>query len=67
MLASPLTLGLIALGLGIQAIPPDLLARNARRLSNWPAPATALLTAGLILAVDALRPAGVAPFIYFQF
>jgi D-alanyl-lipoteichoic acid acyltransferase DltB (MBOAT superfamily) len=64
---TPLDLALILLGLGIQAMPPRLLEGVAERLCRLPA---AVMGAGLacaILVVDALRPEGVAPFIYFQF
>ncbi len=66
-LVTPLDLALIALGLGVQAAPPRLLERAALRLRALPAPAAGLALGGCMLVVDAMRPAGVAPFIYFQF
>jgi D-alanyl-lipoteichoic acid acyltransferase DltB (MBOAT superfamily) len=66
-LLTPLTLGLIVLGLGVQAAPPRSLEAIAGRLGALSAGAAGLILAAAILATDALRPAGVAPFIYFQF
>jgi D-alanyl-lipoteichoic acid acyltransferase DltB (MBOAT superfamily) len=66
-LLSPLELALILIGLGVQFAPPRLLEGWADRLGRLPAPAAALGLAGALLVVDALRPAGVAPFIYFRF
>lgn len=66
-LVTPLDLALIALGLGVQAAPSRLLERAAWRLRALPAPAAGLALGAGMLVVDAMRPAGVAPFIYFQF
>ncbi|MEQ8966027.1 MAG: MBOAT family protein [Azospirillaceae bacterium] len=65
--ATPFVLVLLAAGFAGQLLPPDLPARVAGRLRPLPPVALGAL-AGLTLAViDALAPAGVAPFIYFQF
>jgi D-alanyl-lipoteichoic acid acyltransferase DltB (MBOAT superfamily) len=65
--ASPLCLGLIVLGLATQALPAGSLEGTARRLARWPAVGAAAAIAASILVIDAMRPAGVPPFIYFQF
>jgi D-alanyl-lipoteichoic acid acyltransferase DltB (MBOAT superfamily) len=64
---SPLDVALILLGLGLQALPPRLLGTWAVSLARLPAPVMGGMVAAAVLAVDALRPAGVPPFIYFQF
>ncbi len=66
-LVTPLSLLLVALGLAIHAVPPRGVQGIAVRVRRWPAPALGLALGALILIVDALRPAGVAPFIYYQF
>jgi hypothetical protein len=66
-LVSPLDVALILLGLGTQALPPRLVEAWAARLGRLPAPALGAGVAASVLVVDALRPAGIAPFIYFQF
>lgn len=63
----PFLLGTIALGLLLNHLPPLALQRIARRVSALPAPAMGALTAAAILMIDAARPDGVAPFIYYQF
>jgi len=65
--ATPFVAVLLAVGMAGQFLPPDLPARTAARLHPLPPVAVGAL-AGLALAIiDALSPAGVAPFIYFQF
>jgi D-alanyl-lipoteichoic acid acyltransferase DltB (MBOAT superfamily) len=66
-LLTPLSLALIVIGLAVQASPPRILEGIAGRLGALPAPIVGVIVAGAIMAIDALRPAGVAPFIYFQF
>jgi alginate O-acetyltransferase complex protein AlgI len=65
--ASAFTVGLIGLGLAMQFVPGDV----PRRLANWlvTVPDWTLATAsGLALvAIAAMGPDGIAPFIYFQF
>jgi alginate O-acetyltransferase complex protein AlgI len=65
--ASAFTVGLIVLGLAMQFVPGDV----PRRLANWlvTMPDWTLATAsGLALvAIAAMGPDGIAPFIYFQF
>jgi hypothetical protein len=66
-IVTPLEVALIATGLGVQAAPPRLLEGLAARLRALPAPVLGAGLAASVLVVDALRPEGVAPFIYFQF
>lgn len=65
--ASLFTVSLIGLGLAMQFAPADWPRRLAIRLAGWPDWAVALASGAGVVAVDALGPDGVAPFIYFQF
>jgi D-alanyl-lipoteichoic acid acyltransferase DltB (MBOAT superfamily) len=60
-------LALLMLGLALQAVPRDMPARVARALAGWPLWAWSAVAGVAVVAVDALGPDGVAPFIYFQF
>ncbi len=64
---TPLCAALLAVGIGLCALPRDALPRAARALARLPAPAAGLVAASLILLIDAAHPDGVAPFIYYQF
>lgn len=64
---APFTFGLIALGLGLHFTPHGWLGRAAAEVARVPAPLVGVGLASAILVADALRPAGVPPFIYFQF
>jgi hypothetical protein len=64
---TPFTALLIALGLAINWAPANLLERLAGAAARLPAPAYGLALGLAILMIDAQRPVGVAPFIYFQF
>lgn len=64
---TPFLVGLIALGLLFQFTPRDLGRELALSLRALPSPALGLLLGFGILAVWAMAPEGVAPFIYFQF
>jgi len=66
-LVTPLSLALVALGLAIHAAPVGILQATAARVRHHAAPVIGLSLGVLILIVDALRPEGVAPFIYYQF
>ena len=66
-LVTPLSLGLVALGIGINFLPARWLRQGAERIRRWPAPALGVAVGALILVIDTMRPAGVAPFIYYQF
>ena len=65
--ASPLVIGLIVLGMGLHFGPPRAIGDIALRLRAWPAWAMGAALALALLVVEAMRPEGVAPFIYFQF
>ncbi len=64
---APLTAGLLVLGLVLHAVPRQLAARLAGYAGSWPNWAWAVVAGVGIVAIDALGPDGVAPFIYFQF
>jgi D-alanyl-lipoteichoic acid acyltransferase DltB (MBOAT superfamily) len=65
--ATPFTVALVVLGLSLHAVPRDMPGRLARLAVAWPA-WTWGVTAGVVMvAIDAMGPEGVAPFIYFQF
>ena len=64
---TPLGLVLIAIGLALHFLPADGTARVAIRVRRLPAGLAGAFTGFAILAVDAMRPEGVAPFIYYQF
>ncbi|MFD1036422.1 MBOAT family O-acyltransferase [Sphingomonas hankookensis] len=66
-LVTPLSLALVALGLAIHAVPVGILQATAARVRHHAAPVIGLSLGVLILIVDAMRPEGVAPFIYYQF
>jgi D-alanyl-lipoteichoic acid acyltransferase DltB (MBOAT superfamily) len=65
--ATSFAVGLIVLGLALHAGPRDLPARIAHWLVAWPAWACSAAAGAAVVAIDALGPDGVAPFIYFQF
>jgi hypothetical protein len=58
---------MIVLGMACQFGPPDAIQRLGRRLQALPFWAVGLVGTLLLLLVEGLRGAGVAPFIYFQF
>lgn len=66
-LVTPLSLALVVIGLGMHALPRLGLQRLAASLRGWPAPLVGVLLALGLLLVGAMRPEGVAPFIYYQF
>jgi len=66
-LLTPLLLGLIVLGMSFHHFPPFAVQRVAIRVRAMPALPVGLAAGFLILIVDAMRPEGVAPFIYYQF
>lgn len=67
MFLRPLILALLALGAIGQFLPPSLMPRAATAFARWPVLAQGIAVGGAIVAIDALGPVGVAPFIYFQF
>ena len=67
MALTPFLTVLILAGLAMHALPSRGIETAARGLARLRSPFAALIVAGLFLIVEALRPSGVAPFIYFQF
>ena len=66
-LLTPFTALLIGVGLLLHAAPAGGLPAVARLARRLPAPVYGLAFALVLLAIDAQRPDGVAPFIYYQF
>ena len=64
---TPFLAGVIVLGLALHALPPRTLERAAAGLRYLPAPALGVLIGAVMLIIEAIRPAGVAAFIYYQF
>src|SRR5262249_54049477 len=67
LLLTPLLLALILLGMSLHFMPRFTIQQAAMRVRALPAPAVGIGAGLLIVAVDAMRPEGVAPFIYYQF
>ena len=67
VMLTPLMLTLIAGGLAMHWLPPRAIEGVAERLKTAPSLTLGLLIGAAILLVEAVRPEGVAPFIYFQF
>ena len=66
-LVTPLVVATVAGMIALQFVPSGWYRDLRVRLSHVPAVAQAVLFACALVMVDALGPAGVAPFIYFQF
>lgn len=66
-LVTPMILTLVVVGLSLHALPPRAGEGVAQLLAKLPSPATALLFGVAVLVIEAIRPEGVAPFIYFRF
>jgi hypothetical protein len=64
---TPLLLALILIGMSFHYFPPHTIQPTAMRVRALPALPVGLAIGALILIVDAMRPEGVAPFIYYQF
>jgi alginate O-acetyltransferase complex protein AlgI len=64
---APLGAALMALGLALHFMPAGALERVALALQRWPAVALGAGFAACLLLIEAMRPDGVPPFIYFQF
>ena len=60
-------LALVAVALALHALPPDWQFGLERRLAGWPAWGLGLGFGAVVVLILTLGPAGVAPFIYFQF
>lgn len=67
MMVTPLLLTLIVGGLAMHWLPPRAIEGVAERLKTAPSLTLAILVGIAFLLVEAVRPDGVAPFIYFQF
>jgi D-alanyl-lipoteichoic acid acyltransferase DltB (MBOAT superfamily) len=64
---TPMAVALILAGLATQALPERMLEHVAARVARMPALAAGVGLAVLMVGIEALRPEGVAPFIYYQF
>jgi alginate O-acetyltransferase complex protein AlgI len=64
---APFTLGLVVLGLVLNAVPRQMAGRLAGYAGSWPNWTWAVAAGAGIATIDAMGPDGVAPFIYFQF
>ena len=64
---TPFLAVLTVAGLGLHALPSRGIERASIVLARLPSLVAALILAAMFLLVEALRPEGVAPFIYFQF
>jgi D-alanyl-lipoteichoic acid acyltransferase DltB (MBOAT superfamily) len=64
---SPLGLFLMCLGMALHFLPPRGTQLLALRVRTMPAALAGAAAGAAILIVDAMRPEGVAPFIYYQF
>jgi D-alanyl-lipoteichoic acid acyltransferase DltB (MBOAT superfamily) len=64
---TPLAVGLIVAGLATQGLPERALEAVAVRLARMPVLVAGVGLAALMVVIEALRPQGVAPFIYYQF
>lgn len=64
---TPLTLGLIVLGLGLHFIPRNTIERSGMQVRHVSVAAAAGLFVVALVALEAMRPDGVAPFIYYSF
>jgi len=64
---TPLLLTLVLGGLAMHWLPPRAIEGMAERLKAAPSVTLGLLIGAAFLLIEAVRPEGVAPFIYFQF
>lgn len=65
--ATTFLVGLIVLGLGMHFLPSRAVERLGGLARYAPSPALGVAAGLLMLVVEAVRPQGIAPFIYFQF
>lgn len=65
--ATPFILALLVLGLSFHFVPADTVERTAAAVRRLPPIVQGGLAGLILVAIDALGPEGVAPFIYFQF
>ncbi len=66
-LTTPWVAALIALGLALHFLPGDWVQRLERAAARLPTWAFGALAGAVLMALNAIGPEGVAPFIYFQF
>ena len=66
-MTTPFLVALIVGGLAMHWLPPRAIEGMAERLKTAPSLTLGVLVGIAILLVEAVRPEGVAPFIYFQF
>jgi D-alanyl-lipoteichoic acid acyltransferase DltB (MBOAT superfamily) len=66
-MVTPFLLFMITLGLAIHALPPRLIEAVSVRAQRIPSLAFGVIVALLMLVIEAMRPEGIAPFIYYQF
>jgi D-alanyl-lipoteichoic acid acyltransferase DltB (MBOAT superfamily) len=64
---NPMVVLVIVVALAVQWIPANRAAIFQQAFTRWSIPAQALTLAAVLVVIDALGPAGVAPFIYFRF
>lgn len=64
---TPFLAALTVFGLALHALPSRGIERAAQALARMPSITAAIILASLFIIVEAMRPEGVAPFIYFQF
>jgi len=67
MVATPFLVGMVGLGLLMHFLPPRALERLGGIVKFAPSPVLGVAVGLLMLVVEAIRPEGIAPFIYFQF
>ena len=67
LLLSPLSLALIVLGMSLHFFPANAIERPAMVLRRAPAWCIAVIGVVTLVAIEAMAPEGVAPFIYYQF
>ena len=66
-MATPFLVGIIGLGLLMHFLPRRALEGVGSVFKFAPSPAFGVVVGLMMLAVEAVRPEGIAPFIYFQF
>jgi D-alanyl-lipoteichoic acid acyltransferase DltB (MBOAT superfamily) len=66
-LVTPMLLAMIVVGMTFHYFPPYTMQRTAMKLRTLNPVLVGLGVGLFILVVDAMRPEGVAPFIYYQF
>jgi D-alanyl-lipoteichoic acid acyltransferase DltB (MBOAT superfamily) len=64
---NPVVVAVVAAMLAAQFVPPTTVDRVRTSVSRWSVPVQVAALAGVVVVIDVLGPAGVAPFIYFQF